>query len=79
MCIRKKLPIALIRRVLTFRRFITVYVERFALTPSGGSCGGLIIFLNLVGVSRVPIRITSGWDQVRVEQGSGQKLLRTPT
>ena len=57
------------RRFLTVRRLLTVCGSRFALTAPGGCCGGLIIFLHLVGGSRVPNGITSGWDQVRVEPG----------
>ena len=45
------------------RPFLTVYSSRFELTPSGGSGGGLIISLHLVGGGRVPNGITSGWDQ----------------
>ena len=35
--------------IFTVRRFLTVYGSRFALTASGGSCGGLS--LRLVGSS----------------------------
>ena len=49
-----------IRRFFTVRRFLTVYGLCFALTASGGSCGGVIIFLNLVGGSTVPNGITFG-------------------
>ena len=47
---------------------------RFALRAHGLR----IVFLHLVGASKVPNEITSGWDQVRVEYGSRQMLLRTP-
>ena len=55
-----------ILRFFTVRRFLTIYGSRFALTASGGSCRGLILFLHLVGGSRVLNGITSGWDQVRM-------------
>ena len=52
---------------------------RFALRAHGlWRLKRLIIFLHLVGGSRVPNRITRGWDQVRVDYGGRQKLLRTP-
>ena len=48
------------------RRFLTVYGSYFALSASGGSCGGLTTFVHLMGGGRVPNGITSGWDQVRI-------------
>jgi len=48
---------------------IEVPEDRGARWASGGSCGGLIIFLHLVGGSRVPNGVRSGWDQVRVGAG----------
>ena len=63
------------RTILTVRRFLTVYGSRFALTASGGSWGGQIIFLHLVGGNRVPNGITSGWDQVRMGSGEPSRVL----
>ena len=60
-----------LRRFFYVRRFLTVYGSRFALKGSGGSCGGLVICLHLVGGSRAPNGIASGWDQVRA--GSGEQ------
>ena len=54
------------QRFWTVRRFLTVYDSSFARTASGGSCGGLTIFLHIVGGSRVTNGIRSGWGQVRV-------------
>ena len=51
-----------VRRFLAVRRFLTVYGSRFSLTAFGGSYGGLIMFLHLVGGSRVPHGIRPGWD-----------------
>ena len=62
--------------ILIVRRFLTFYGLRFALTASGGSCGGPLIFLHLVGGSRVLDGITYyGWDQVRVGSGKPKRGL----
>ena len=61
--------------ILTVRRFLAVYGLRFALMASGGSCGGQLIFLHLVGGSRELNGITHGWDQVRVGSGKPKRGL----
>ena len=63
-----ELPITLIRRLLTVRRFLTVDGSCFALTASGGSCGGINICLHIYGgeqgTKRNHIRVGSGPGEV---------------